>query len=137
MKMHEVETLNPTELRLIVLMEARAAPRLTTTEGLWRKSTKGIRGPAKPGRMTDFIRDRGLLPTEEIDRIWNECPTALISWQEAHADTPIEERPALVEWVEFFDRNQGLFEGDGVRQLYGDEGYAHLRRNLSEVRKAA
>lgn len=137
MKMHEVESLNPTELRLIVLLEARAAPRLTTTEGLWRRSTKGIRGPKKPGRMTDFIRDRGLLPAEEIDRIWNECPTALIAWQEAHADTPLETRPALHQWVEFFDRNHGLFEGDGVRQLYGEAGYHHLRRNLDELRRAA
>ena len=136
-KPYEIEALTPTELRLIVLLEARAAPRLTTTEGLWRKSTKGIRGPAKPGRMTDFIRDRGLLPVEEIDRIWNECPTALIAWQEAHATTPIEQRPALQTWVDFFDRNHGLFEGDGVRQLYGETGYAHLNRNLDELRRAA
>lgn len=51
-------------LRLIVLVEARAAPRLHTVEGLWRRSTK-----ARPGSMTDYIRNEGLLPAHEVDRI--------------------------------------------------------------------
>jgi hypothetical protein len=60
-------------LRLIVLVEARAAPRLHTVEGLWRKSTR-----ARPGRMTDFIRHERLLPAEDIDRIISEAPLDLI-----------------------------------------------------------
>lgn len=136
-KEHEIDALTPTELRLIVLLEARAAPRLRTVEGLWRKTRVGKRTSPRPGRMTDYIRDRGLLPAEQIDRIWNECPTALITWQEAHAQTPLDERPAMRQWVEFFDRNHGMFEGDGVRRLYGEAGYAHLEQNLAQVRKAA
>src|SRR3546814_12252741 len=49
-------------LRLIVLVEARAAPRLRTVEGLWRRSTR-----TRPGRMTDFIRAEELLPAADID----------------------------------------------------------------------
>src|SRR3546814_10709387 len=60
MKPHEVQTLPAWCLRLIVLMEARAAPRLINVEGLWRRSTR-----ARPGTMTEFIRDRGLLPPRE------------------------------------------------------------------------
>lgn len=40
----------PELARRIVVMEANAAGRLTTTEGLWRTSTK-----KRPGRMTDWI----------------------------------------------------------------------------------
>lgn len=136
-KPFEIEALTKRELRLIVLLEARAAPRLRNVEGLWRKSTKGIRSEKKPGSMTVFIREKGLLPENEIDRIWNECPTALVTWQEAHAETPIESRPALLEWIEFFDRNDALFEGADGRRLYGDAGYEALSRNLAEIRKAA
>src|SRR3546814_19728884 len=48
-------------LRLIILVEARAAPRLVTVEGLWRTSTR-----ERPGSMTRFIRERALLPASEI-----------------------------------------------------------------------
>src|SRR3546814_8775807 len=51
MKPDEVHALPAWCLRLIILVEARAAPRLRTVEGLWRKSTR-----TRPGRMTDFIR---------------------------------------------------------------------------------
>src|SRR3546814_1006315 len=56
MKPHEVQTLPAWCLRLIVLLEARAAPRLINVEGLWRRSTG-----ARPGTLTGFIRGRGLL----------------------------------------------------------------------------
>ena len=106
-------------LRLIVLMEARAAPRLRNVEGLWRKAVKGNRGGTpKPGAMTDYIREQALLPADEIDLIVNEAPRALITWQEAQSILPLSERPAMREWVDFFDRNIELFREKGVIELY-------------------
>lgn len=136
-KPHEIDKLSKAELRLIILLEARAAPRLRNVEGLWRKSTKGVRGPARPGRMTDYIADKGLLPQDEIDRIWTECPTALITWQEAHAEKPLSERPALEQWVNFFVNNAGMFKGEGVKDLYGYEGNLKLEEELEKIREAA
>lgn len=76
------------ELRKIVVIEARAKPRLRTIEGLWRKPVKGARGSgARPGSMTEFIRERGLLDEEEIGRLEAMTPTRLLtkgeieSWQ--------------------------------------------------------
>lgn len=85
-------------LRLIVLIEARAAPRLRTVEGLWRTTTK-----KRPGRMTDFIRAEQLLPAGEIDRIAHEAPTALRLFQDAAADIPLPERPHLADWISQFN----------------------------------
>ena len=64
-KADDVNSLPRDHLKLIVLLEAAAAPRLTTTEGLWRKSTKGRRGPPRPGRITDFISDTALLSPDD------------------------------------------------------------------------
>lgn len=98
----EIRSLPRWCLRLIVLVEARAAPRLHTVEGLWRRSTK-----ARPGRMTDFIRAEGLLPAREIDRIWRDAPLDLIRFQDVAALVPIGERPTMQSWLERF--NAGLF----------------------------
>ena len=49
-------------LRAIIRMEDNAAPNLTDIEGLWRNGVKGTRGgEKKPGKMGDFIKDKGLL----------------------------------------------------------------------------
>ncbi len=121
-ELHEYE---PELLRIIVLMEARAKPRLKTTEGLWRKAVKGVRGGTpRPGDMTSYIRDKGLLPAEEVDYIEANAPTALISWQEAHADTPIEDRPDVRTWLEFFNAHIDSFRKEGVVSLYQDAPYA-------------
>lgn len=134
MKIEEVTALSETELRLIVLMEARAAPRLRNIDGLWRKPVKGARGGTpRPGSMTQFIREQRLLPEKEIDTIINECPTALITWQEAHADKPLEARPALSEWIDFFARHAGQFRDKGVRDLYGEPGAKLLRDRLDQL----
>jgi hypothetical protein len=85
-------------LRLIVLVEARAAPRLHTVEGLWRKSTR-----ARPGKMTDFIRHEQLLPTDEIDRIVRDAPVDLIRFQDVAAMIPIGERPTMRDWLDRFN----------------------------------
>jgi hypothetical protein len=97
MKPDEVRNLSTEWLRTIVLIEARAAPRLKTVEGLWRKSTK-----TKPGRMTDFIRDEGLLDTAEIDRIIESAPPDLVAFQERAAQQPLETREPMSSWLDRF-----------------------------------
>ncbi|TCM32373.1 hypothetical protein [Novosphingobium sp. ST904] len=94
----EVRALPRWCLRLIVLVEARAAPRLHTVEGLWRKSTR-----ARPGRMTDFIRHEQLLPDAEIDTIVRDAPLDLVRFQDVAATIPIEERPTMRDWLERFN----------------------------------
>lgn len=80
MKPAEVSGLSRNHLERIVLMEARAKPRLEKIQGLWRNGIKGKRNPAdkKPGRMTDYIRDQGLLPSNVIDHIEQNAPAELI-----------------------------------------------------------
>jgi hypothetical protein len=97
MKPDEVRALPERWLRTIVLIEARAAPRLKTVEGLWRKSTR-----ARSGRMTDFIRAEGLLREAEIDRIIDAAPADLVRFQERAAEQPEKERPAMGEWLDRF-----------------------------------
>ncbi|WP_145907311.1 hypothetical protein [Sphingobium sp. TKS] len=100
----EIRTLPPWCLRLIVLLEARAAPRLRTIDGLWRKGTKGMRGrEAHPGSMTEFIRIEGLLPASDIDNIVANAPADLIRFQDAAAFVPVEEREPLRSWLDRFN----------------------------------
>ena len=100
----EVRSLPPAYLRLIVLMEARAAPRLRSCEGLWRSSTKGMRGcEARPGSMTKFIRDQRLLDPAEVDRIVAEAPADLIAFLDVAAKLPPERRPTMGSWLERFN----------------------------------
>lgn len=102
MKPEEVRALSVWCLRLIVLVEARAAPRLRTVEGLWRRSTK-----SRPGRMTDFIRAEGLLDADDIEAIIRDAPADLIRFQDVAAQVPLPDRPAMTEWLARF--NAGLF----------------------------
>jgi hypothetical protein len=120
MKTWELHTLQPPQLRRIVLMEARAAPRLTKIEGLWRNGSKGTRGgEKKPGRMTDYIRAEGLLPADEIDDIIANAPIALVAWQQSQAGVPIEDRPDLARWMALFDmKDAGMFDAEPGRELY-------------------
>ena len=97
MKPDEVRSLSTEWLRTIVLIEARAAPRLKTVEGLWRKSTR-----TRPGRMTDFIRDEGLLDSAEIDRIIETAPPDLVAFQERAAQQPLETREPMSSWLDRF-----------------------------------
>ncbi|PZU74438.1 MAG: hypothetical protein DI530_16235 [Sphingomonas sp.] len=99
----EVRALPAWCLRLIVLIEARAEPRLRTVEGLWRRSTK-----TKPGKITDFIRAERLLPEAEITAIRRDAPTDLIRFQDAASIVPVSERPTMEAWIETF--NAGLME---------------------------
>lgn len=103
MKPDEVRALPAWCLRLIVLVEARAAPRLRTVEGLWRRSTR-----TRPGRMTDFIRTEELLSAADIDAIIREAPADLIRFQDVAAHVPLPDRPRMAEWLAQF--NAGLME---------------------------
>lgn len=99
----EIAALTAQELRLIVLMEARAKPRLRNIDGLWRTPVQGKRGATpRPGSMTEYIRSEGLLPAAEIDEIVALAPRDLLAWQDAVAQLT-EHRPAMAEWVKLFE----------------------------------
>lgn len=111
-KPHEVDAFPAIVLRRIVLMEARAHPRLTNVDGLWRKEIKGMRGATKrPGSMTQYIREKGLLPEAEVDFIWNEGPAAFIKWLADIALVPLEQRQTVSDWLAVFDSHHELLAG--------------------------
>ncbi len=95
----EVRELEPAQLKKIVVMEARAKPRLTTIKGLWRTGCKGKRDPSKkkPATMTEFIREAKLLSAVEIERLEECAPKEIILRNEAKASG--FEVPT---WPEFF-----------------------------------
>lgn len=134
-------------LRYIVIMEARATPRLeghiaqedldrqyeqkiyewnqkpeakrgkaprhgnqsTGVLGLWRRGCKGTRGAMKlPGMMTEYIREQGLLPVEEIDDLILNAPTAIVSHQEEFAAGL--SIPAWHDFIEAFTPETGIDE---------------------------
>src|SRR3546814_2778938 len=100
MRPEEVDRLSREELRVIVLMEARAKPRLRTIEGLWRKPVLGRGGATpRPGSMTEYIRDTGLLAPTEVDRIVRDAPTALVDFQRTQALLPVDERDTIGDWL--------------------------------------
>lgn len=98
-KVDELRSLPRWCLRLIVLVEARAAPRLRTVEGLWRSSTA-----ARPGSMTAFIREQRLLEPEEIDAIIAGAPVELVDFQRVAAAIPVKQRPVMWDWIDRFNR---------------------------------
>lgn len=119
-KPHELHTMEAAQLRRIVLMEARARPRLRTVEGLWRKSVKGCRGAvARPGSMTAYIRSEGLLPTPEIDAIAALAPQNLMEWQESVKNLP--GRPDLSAWLRVFDAAADSLHVSGMLDLYAQQ----------------
>lgn len=107
-KPDEVMELSDDELRVIILMEARAKPRLRNVDGLWRRPVLGRRGATpRPGSITQFIRDRGLLPPDEVDHIVATAPAELLAFQSAQAALPVEERTSMGCWLERFHRAAG------------------------------
>lgn len=97
-------------LRYIVIMESRAAPRLTAIQGLWRNGVKGTRGgEKKPGRMTDYIRDQGLLPSEEIDELIARAPSEILQKQSRYANG--EEIPKWHDFIEAFTPEDAVDDG--------------------------
>ena len=127
MKPDEVRALPAAQLRQVVLIEARAKPRLHNVDGLWRKPVKGRRGggEARPGSMTELIRTEGLLPAAEIDAIAEIAPQSLLRWQDAVARTP-GPRPEAARWLTLFDafasepwridQTPGLYDGLAERR---------------------
>ena len=102
-KPNELHDFDPEDLRLIVLMEARAAPGLRTTQGLWRKAVLGTRGgQARPGAMTDYILSAKLLPAAEVDWIISHAPTELIWFQAQQSRYPVDRRAPIADWIAAF-----------------------------------
>ena len=128
-KPEEIRALPPALLRQIVLMEARAAPRLRNVEGLWRTAVKGARGAqARPGSMTAFIRAEELLPAGEIDAIAADAPAELTRFQDAVADRPAERRPEVSRWLTLFDAFASEpWRISGVPGLYDNVGRSDAR----------
>jgi hypothetical protein len=52
---------------------------------------------ARPGSITEYIRQRGLLPSEEIDRLVAQVPTQIVGYQEAFA-----QGGEIPTWEQFF-----------------------------------
>lgn len=97
---NEIRTLSEEKLKRIVVMEARAKPRLQKIEGLWRNGCKGKRGgEKKPGRMTDFILEENLLPEDEVERLGTVVPKEIVLRNEAKA-----QGLEVETWEEFFKR---------------------------------
>lgn len=121
----ELEQLSTAHLRRIVLMEARAKPRLRNVDGLWRKPVQGKRGAIpRPGSMTAYIREKGLLPAAEIDAIETNAPKDLVAWQDAVASLATN-RPAMREWMDLFDTaTADDFRVGELHHLYGGMGRA-------------
>lgn len=115
----EIRALPIQQLRQIVLIEARARPRLRNVDGLWRTAVKGARGAeARPGAMTDFIRQEGLLDPEEIEAIVAMAPQSLLRWQASVAQTEAP-RAELRRWTTVFDAFAGrLDQIDAAPGLY-------------------
>ncbi len=93
MKIWEVCLLTKEKLQRIVMMEARAKPRLETCQGLWRSATK-----IKPGSISEFIELGKLLPAREMKRIRAQVPKHLRRTVEKFREgMPVE------SWEEFFE----------------------------------
>lgn len=89
MKPWEIDALEKPLLRRIVLMEACADPYLTDIEGLWRTSTKGTRGGIRrPGSMTRYMREQGLLDAVEIEHLIALAPGVRIERKELVEPVP-------------------------------------------------
>lgn len=129
----EIDALDPVYLRRIILMEARAKPRLRNIEGLWRTGVKGARGATpRPGSMTQYIRDKELLPPAEIDAVADLAPLDLVAFQ-ATVDPNAETRPAMRQWLTLFDASHTpAFQAVGARPLYADQ-VAREPRKLCHV----
>ena len=117
-KPHEVDEMGQAELRRIVLMEARAAPRLRAIEGLWRRPVKGMRGAVpRPGSMTAYIRAKALLPAAEVDALVAMVPRELARrLPDGSPDATEDER---ARWAALLDAYASpALNADGMRRPY-------------------
>jgi hypothetical protein len=97
-EVEELATIDPDKLRRLVIVEARTVKRHLAyaeekgwprgvgkplTEGIWRKAVKGMRGATpRPGSMTEYIRQKNLLPHAEIDALIALTPTGHVTKQD-------------------------------------------------------
>jgi hypothetical protein len=109
-KTFEINATPAQYLRRIVLLEARYRTVQMATgrppiDGLWRTAVKGFRGATpRPGSMTQYIREQGLLPAAEIDRIIQIAVPALDAWVKAAITRPEQARlPEIRAWLDRFD----------------------------------
>ena len=71
------------------------------TEGIWRKRVKGTRGATpRPGSMTEYIREKGLLPGAEIDALIAATPTCYFTAEDFARDGLTGWRDWLVRVIE-------------------------------------
>lgn len=114
-KPHEVREFRKEYLRYIVIMEARAEPRLKKIKGLWRNGCKGTRGAVKkPGKMTDFIIEEGLLPEDEVQSIRETVPEEIVRNQEIYA-----EGGEIPDWHDFLEM---FTEEDAMEEVQSCQG---------------
>jgi hypothetical protein len=140
MKGWEIRLLPKDKLRRIVVLEARAKPRLEgfmTQEQLdaryaaqlaaWEKRGRTGKTPkhkkvGDPGlvkglwrgkRMTEFIVAEGLLPAEEVERLAASVPAEIVRTQERH-----RAGEAVESWDDFFEE----LAGEGLPAFCGMEG---------------
>ncbi len=122
MKPNEVATLGEPELKAIVVLEARTLERhlahargkgwprgegVALCEGLWRRAVRGCRGATpRPGSMTQYIREKGLLPSREIDRLIAVTPTVLLTQADFN-------RLGFSNWQEWLDSIRSPIRPDG------------------------
>lgn len=119
MKPAEVEELSYAKHCRIVILEARTTKRhldyaeskgwpngvgVPMTAGLWRKAVKGCTASGKPngatkkpGSMTEFIREKGLLPSALVDALISLTPTC--TFTKADFD-----RTGLTGWQDWINR---------------------------------
>jgi hypothetical protein len=70
-------------------------------DGIWRSPVKGMRGATKrPGSMTEYIREKTLLPGVEIDRLISITPTKEFSKAEFDAS-------GILNWQDWLKRITG------------------------------
>lgn len=133
MKPWEVDALEKPLLRRIVLVEANAQPFLTEIQGLWGRGTKGTRGGIRrPGTMTQYIREQGLLDAEEIDRLMALAPRVRVLRKTIQAGVAPEWRAliaALRDEALHVEHTPDLFahvsmDGEGVSPTPNDASAA-------------
>jgi hypothetical protein len=80
-------------------------------KGLWGAGTKGIRGPYRPGTMTEYIVTHGLMTAERVEEIQAATPQEQVPFDQGHPDMP--------DWHDFLE----LFTAeDGLDELHGGCG---------------
>lgn len=115
----DLESFPSTEHVRLVLLEARAAPRLRNCDGLWRKPVMGRNGATpRPGSMTQYLLEKGLLSASEIKQIKEEAVPMLNEWCAAIGSEPIHERPRISDWLSHFDETHRRIAETGVRHQY-------------------